>query len=212
MARTKFNKIQFKRGNKVNLPALKDAEPAVCLDTKQLFVGCNGQNVQFVSKTEMDSKIETEIAAAPLQKNPMFTLTLSASGWTQSGTTYTKAISDAAIVSGAKLNIGPGNDTMISRLITDGVTSMWVKNNNGAATVVMVDGKPGADVSAQIEVVPTKGSGIIYGNPVSLSGGSGFVALSTAPTNTRLLWIDTNNGLMKYYSGSTWKGVGAIYG
>lgn len=38
---------------------------------------------------------------------------------------------------------------------------------------------------------------------------------TSAPSNTKLLWIDTNsgngNGIIKYYNGSSWVAVSAIY-
>lgn len=36
---------------------------------------------------------------------------------------------------------------------------------------------------------------------------------TTAPSNTNLLWIDTNSGtpLLKYYDGSNWINVGAVW-
>ena len=42
-----------------------------------------------------------------------------------------------------------------------------------------------------------------------------FYAGTSAPSNTKLLWIDTNssngNGLMKYYNGSSWIAISAIW-
>ena len=37
--------VQIKRGPKSGLPALKDGEFGLCKDTKELFVGCDGENV-----------------------------------------------------------------------------------------------------------------------------------------------------------------------
>lgn len=36
---------------------------------------------------------------------------------------------------------------------------------------------------------------------------------TTAPTNTKLLWVDTgNDGVLKYYNGSAWVATKAIWG
>ena len=43
-------------------------------------------------------------------------------------------------------------------------------------------------------------------------GGSGMVAQATAPTNTKLLWIDTSNGgVIKYYNGTEWVTTSAAF-
>lgn len=36
---------------------------------------------------------------------------------------------------------------------------------------------------------------------------------STAPSNTKLLWVDTGNGgVLKYYNGSSWIATKAVWG
>ena len=41
---------------------------------------------------------------------------------------------------------------------------------------------------------------------------SSFYAAASAPSDTRLLWIDTaNSNTMKFYNGSTWVGVNAVW-
>ena len=39
-----------------------------------------------------------------------------------------------------------------------------------------------------------------------------YVIQSAIPTDTTVLWIDTGNNLLKYYNGSAWQAIGAIYG
>ncbi len=38
------NKIQIRRGLKANLPSLDVGEPALCTDTKEVFVGNTGSS------------------------------------------------------------------------------------------------------------------------------------------------------------------------
>ena len=46
-----------------------------------------------------------------------------------------------------------------------------------------------------------------------ISSLGGFVAGTEAPTNIRMLWIDTaNNNLMKYYNGTQWVSISAAWG
>lgn len=44
------NKIQIRRGLKTNLPSLDVGEPALCTDTREVYIGNTGENVQLVSK------------------------------------------------------------------------------------------------------------------------------------------------------------------
>lgn len=65
--------IQIKRGMKENLPQLKDGELAFCKDTKELFVGNNGnENVGITKKVEdrLDA-VDSQLAHKP-NKNDLF--------------------------------------------------------------------------------------------------------------------------------------------
>lgn len=59
------NKIQIRRGLKTNLPALDVGEPALCTDTKEVFVGNSGGNVALINKEVMDSHLENYILQIP---------------------------------------------------------------------------------------------------------------------------------------------------
>lgn len=41
---------------------------------------------------------------------------------------------------------------------------------------------------------------------------TGSYAGTSAPTNTKVLWIDTSNGVMKYYNGTAWTPIKAVWG
>ncbi|SMB95304.1 hypothetical protein SAMN00017405_0374 [Desulfonispora thiosulfatigenes DSM 11270] len=51
------NKIQIRRGLKASLPSLSVGEPALCTDTKELFVGNTGGNIGLVSKEAFDAHL-----------------------------------------------------------------------------------------------------------------------------------------------------------
>ncbi|WP_346938206.1 hypothetical protein [uncultured Clostridium sp.] len=57
------NKIQIKRGLKSKLPILLDGELGLCTDTKEVFVGNGGINVDVTNKTSIDV-LNTEIMTA----------------------------------------------------------------------------------------------------------------------------------------------------
>lgn len=70
-------KIQFRRGNKNGLPALSPGEPALTLDTSELFVGGQNGNLQ-VPVLGSDGKIPSsqvpamgfvEFTDAPAQRS-----------------------------------------------------------------------------------------------------------------------------------------------
>ena len=45
------------------------------------------------------------------------------------------------------------------------------------------------------------------------SGGGGVVVSSTAPTDTKVLWIDTGmGGVAKYHNGTEWVAILAVWG
>lgn len=74
-----------------------------------------------------------------------------------------------------------------------------------------VNGQTG-DVVLDIPIY-TAGEGInIDSNNVISSTVKVFEFGATSPTDTNLLWIDTDNNLLKYYDGSQWKPVGAVFG
>ena len=56
------NKIQIRRGLKASLPALSAGEPALCTDSKEVYVGSASGNIQLVT-SEIASYDEYELAA-----------------------------------------------------------------------------------------------------------------------------------------------------
>jgi hypothetical protein len=50
------NRIQFKRGNKANLPTLNVGEPAICTDTNEVYIGTTGSKViELAKQSDIDS-------------------------------------------------------------------------------------------------------------------------------------------------------------
>lgn len=54
-------KIQFKRGEKADLPLLDNGEPGFAHDTKEFFIGSNEGNIQLAPKSETDA-LSSELA------------------------------------------------------------------------------------------------------------------------------------------------------
>ena len=76
--------------------------------------------------------------------------------------------------------------------------------------------KPVAKTSAMTQQVGVDSNGLLYTAPSSSSGGgmaSAYVVASSAPSNTGILWIDSaNSNVLKFYNGSAWVAVGAVWG
>jgi len=52
----------------------------------------------------------------------------------------------------------------------------------------------------------------LNGFVANISSSSGYLVGSTAPTNTKMFWIDSGNGnILKYYSGSAWVVVPSVW-
>lgn len=51
------NKIQIKRGLKSSLPVLNLAEPALCTDTSEVFIGGNSGNIQLTKQDDFASHL-----------------------------------------------------------------------------------------------------------------------------------------------------------
>lgn len=59
------NKIQIRRGLKINLPSLDVGEPALCTDTKEVFVGNSGGNIALINKEAMDDHLKNYTLQVP---------------------------------------------------------------------------------------------------------------------------------------------------
>ncbi len=59
------NKIQIRRGLKINLPNLDVGEPAICTDTKEVFIGNTGGNVALINKEVMDEHLKNYTLQVP---------------------------------------------------------------------------------------------------------------------------------------------------
>lgn len=93
---------------------------------------------------------------------------------------------------------------------------------NGIATLDD-SGKVPADQLPSMDYIPTSQKGAA-GGVASLDGSGkvpetmlpvqgGLVAQATAPSNTKLGWIDTGSGnILKYYNGSAWAPIGSVWG
>lgn len=80
--------------------------------------------------------------------------------------------------------------------------------------------KPVSKTSEMTQAVGIDSEGRLYTKPGtggSSSGGGGLSSAyyvgATAPSDTGILWIDSgNSNILKFYNGSAWVAVGAVWG
>lgn len=106
------------------------------------------------------------------------------------------------------------------------ITSLGLLKGDGAGNVsaatANTDYLPATDANLQgTPTAPTAAKGTnttqvattaFVQNALSGISAKGFEFGTTAPKNTNLLWIDTTNGsILKYYNGSAWTAVNAVF-
>lgn len=80
------------------------------------------------------------------------------------------------------------------------------------ATDANLQGTPTAPTAAKGTNTTQVATTAFVQNALSGISAKGFEFGTTAPTNTNLLWIDTTNGsILKYYNGSAWTAVNAVF-
>ena len=79
--------------------------------------------------------------------------------------------------------------------------------------------KPVSKTSEMTQAVGIDSEGRLYTKPGTGGSGSGgglssaYYVGATAPSDTGILWIDSgNSNVLKFYNGSAWVAVGAVWG
>lgn len=118
-------------------------------------------------------------------------------------------------VSDLQLKVG---NTSVSDQINSAINAIDypVDSVNGQIGVVNLTASDLSAISSSEKgavngVAPLGSDGKIPDSYINAQGG--LVAQSTAPDNTSLGWIDTANGnILKFYDGSAWTAVNAVWG
>jgi hypothetical protein len=76
-------------------------------------------------------------------------VTLTASGWTGSNGRYTQRVILSGVTASESIDLRP-DDTVITQLSNDGVTALYIENNEGVLTAVSVGQVPTADLTIQV--------------------------------------------------------------
>lgn len=81
-------------------------------------------------------------------------VTLTAAGWTGSGP-YTQAVTIAGATATSRVDMQP-DETVLAQMLNDGVSALFIKNNNGALTAVAMGAAPTADLTVQATITEVK--------------------------------------------------------
>lgn len=117
-------------------------------------------------------------------------------------------------------------DPAVIYIITDEEDSNFIAEDQkgvaGGVASLDSSGKVPAAQLPSMDYVPNSNKGVANG--VATLGSDGKVPESqlptmgghyvgtSAPSNTNLLWINTSNNTINYYTGSAWKAIGAVFG
>lgn len=152
-----------------------------------------------------------------LLENPldiMSNYTLLLSGWSSGVLIY----SNNAIFSDSKITLTPAANITAEQLTAlQEANIISTAKVNGAITLKAMGTVPTINIPVIFTISAKKGGFIngCGGGSGGKSGGGHYVG-TTAPTDTSLLWIDTNqpytNGCLKFYNGNSWVPVVAVYG
>lgn len=78
-------------------------------------------------------------------------ITLSTSSWSGSGTTYTQTVTISGGTSSSKIDLQP-NSTVLSQLISNKVSALYIENNSGTFKAYAIGAKPTANLTIQYSI------------------------------------------------------------
>lgn len=81
-------------------------------------------------------------------------VTLPASGWSGDNP-YTQSISVAGATATSRVDMQP-DETVLTQMLNDGVSALFIKNDNGALTAVAMGAAPTADLTVQATITEVK--------------------------------------------------------
>ena len=93
----------------------------------------SSQKVNSVSSASTTAQYPSAKAVYDYAMAKKATVSLS-SAWTQSGNVYSQSITVSGTTSSSKIDLQP-DTAMLQAMLDDGVTALWVENNNGTITV-----------------------------------------------------------------------------
>lgn len=108
-----------------------------------------------------------------------------------------------ALAEGGSIDISTIN-SLATKSYVDAKTDNFVIERNTYANLDLEDGELGYGTDTERLYMGNEGDLMPLNEPC-------FVVGSTAPTDTTKFWIDTSNNTLKFYSGSAWANVNAVF-
>ena len=204
------NKIQIRRGLKANLPALDVGEPALCTDTKEVFIGNTGGNVPLINKGAMDEHLKDYTLQVPYAQAVGSANAYTAS-LTPALTAYTEGVAIAVKINatntgastininglGAKSIRDPRGNTLPAGKLTAG--SIYTVRYNGTNFILQGEGASGNATASDLLSGKTASTdaGDITG---TMANRAGHVTAESSSVSGTTLRFRPQPG---YYDGST---------
>lgn len=193
------NKIQIRRGLKGNLPSLDVGEPALCTDTKEVFVGNLSGNVELVNKEVMDEHLKNYTLQVPYAQAAgsanAYTATLN-----PAPAAYTEGLAIAVKINvantgastinvsglGAKSIRDPRGNTLPAGKLTAG--SIYTLRYNGTNFILQGEGASGNAAASDLLSGKTASTdaGEITGTMPNRAGDNANLASSVSGTTLKL--------------------------
>ena len=106
--------------------------------------------VTDAEKYTWNAKVDTSALNTAINNAKVKTgsITLATSSWSGSGTTYTQTVTISGGTSKSKIDLQP-NGTTLNQLIADGVSALYIENNNGAFKAYAIGAKPTVNLTIQ---------------------------------------------------------------
>jgi hypothetical protein len=193
------NKIQIRRGLKTNLPSLDVGEPALCTDTKEVFVGNSGGNVALINKEVMDEHLKNYTLQVPYAQATgsanTYTVTLNPplTGYTEGVAVAIKinaSNTGASTINingrGAKSIRDPRGNTLPAGKLTAG--SIYTLRYNGTNFILQGEGASGNAAASDLLSGKTASTdaGEITGTMPNRAGDNANLASSVSGTTLKL--------------------------
>ena len=106
--------------------------------------------VTDTEKSTWNAKIDTSALNTAINNAKVKTgsITLAASSWSGSGTTFTQTVTISGGTSTSKIDL-QSNSTVINQMLNDGTSAIYIENNNGTFKAYAIGAKPTANLTIQ---------------------------------------------------------------
>ena len=116
-------------------------------DTDLLLVETTG-GTRSINKGNIISNAEKSSWNAKQSQIKTGSITLVANNWSKDGAAYTQTVTILDGTSNSKIDLQPDSATL-NQLINDGVSAIYIANNNGVFAACVIGAKPTVNITLQ---------------------------------------------------------------